>query len=254
MGLVQGLTEFLPVSSSAHLVLLPWFFKWQDPGLGYNVALHWGTLIAVVAYFRKDLVQMTVGGIGFLQGKREPLNKLPWFIIAATIPGAILGLLFEEQAETIFRSPLLIASTLSVMGIVLYGTDRNGLKIKSIDQTSLKIFLIMGVLQGLAIVPGISRSGITISTALFLGFDRNTAVRLSFLLSIPIIAGAGLLKIGYLFNHLGSPLFLLGIGTAAISGWVAIHFLVTFVRTKSFTPFVVYRLVLAALILAVSFS
>lgn len=254
MGLIQGLTEFLPVSSSAHLVLIPWFFKWEDPGLAYNVALHWGTLIAVVSYFRKDLIQMTRGGIGFLQGNREPINKLPWFIIAATIPGAILGLLFEKQAETIFRSPLLIAGTLSVMGITLYLIDRVALKIKTIDQVTFNQILLIGILQGVAIVPGISRSGITISTALLLGFDRNAAVRLSFLLSIPIIAGAGILEIGFLLQNLRSPLFLLGIASAAISGLVAIHFLVTFVRTKSFTPFVVYRLLLAALILAVSFS
>ncbi len=254
MGLVQGVTEFLPVSSSAHLVLIPWFFKWEDPGLAYNVALHWGTLIAVVSYFRKDLVQLSKGGVGFLQGQREPINKLPWFIIAATIPGAILGLLFEHHAETSFRSPLLIAGTLSVMGVLLYLIDRNASKNKSIDQATLGQILLVGVLQGLAIVPGISRSGITITTALLLGFDRNASVRLSFLLSIPIIAGAGLLEIGYLLNNWGSPIFLLGIASAALSGLAAIHFLVTFVRTQSFTPFVIYRLALALLVVAFSFS
>src|ERR1044071_2653380 len=188
LGIVQGLTEYLPVSSSAHLVLVPWFFKWEDPGLAYDVALHWGTLIGVVAYFWRDLIGLAQGWLGSLQGKREFENKLPWFLIAATIPGAVLGFLFEKQAETIFRSPLLIAGTLSGLGIFLYWIDQKVPKNKGLKDMGLGQALWIGISQGLAIVPGISRSGITISTALLLGLDRTAAVRFSFLLSIPIIA------------------------------------------------------------------
>lgn len=248
LGLVQGLGEFLPISSSAHLVLVPWFFNWTDPGLGFDVALHWGTLIGVVIYYRKDVRDLLTGAWGGMRGQRDLKNTLPWMVALATVPAVIAGLLLENAAETTFRSPRLIAFTLAGVGLLIGWVDRRADTGKSIEtMTFLKAFYI-GVLQCFAIVPGVSRSGITIVAALFLGFDRSTAVRFSFLLSIPIIAGAGVLKVGEFAHHAGELPFWLGLTTAAVSGFAAIHFLVSFVRSNRFTPFVVYRLALAGLI------
>lgn len=249
LGLVQGLGEFLPISSSAHLILIPWFFKWTDPGLGFDVALHWGTLVGLLIYYRSDVVQLLLGGWGALQGKRDFSNRLPWMVVTATLPAVVAGLLLEHAAETYLRSPMLIAGTLAGVGLLIAWADRkadHGSQLESM--TFLKAFFI-GILQCAALVPGVSRSGITIITALFLGFDRSAAVRFSFLLSMPIIAGAGVLKIGEFAHHARELPFWLGLITSALSGFAAIHFLVTYVRSHRLTPFVIYRLALAALVL-----
>lgn len=251
LGIVQGLSEFLPISSSAHLILVPWFFKWNDPGLGFDVALHWGTLIALIFYFRRDVVQMIVGGLGALTGKRNAENKLPWMVVAATIPAALAGLKLEHLAETSLRSPLLIVGTLSSIALVMGWADRHGDQGSTLDSLTFAKAILIGVAQCLALVPGVSRSGITIIMGLLLGLDRQSAVRFSFLLSIPIIAGAGLLKIGEVIQHAHEISFWMGVSASAISGLAAIHFLITFVRTKKLTPFVIYRLGLAAIVLAV---
>lgn len=248
-GVIQGVTEFLPVSSSGHLVLLPWFLGWEDPGLAFDVALHWGTLFGVVVYFRKDLLEIIRGWFGSFTGKRDPINILPWQIGVATVPAAMAGFFLEKQAESIFRSPWVIAGTLAGVAILLFLSDR----LKK-DRTELSALtwtqaLLIGCAQAFAIVPGVSRSGITMTAALFLSLNRSGAVRFSFLLSIPIILGAGILELGYFVKSIGNPVFLTGILAAALSGYAAISFLVHYVREKSFTPFVIYRIALAAIII-----
>lgn len=247
-GLVQGLTEFLPVSSSAHLVLVPFFTGWPDPGLAFDVALHWGTLLAVVIYFRRDILNIVRDAFRSLGGARGPEYRLPWQIAAATVPGVIAGLLLEKYAETAFRSPPLLAVTLSAMGLLLAAADRLGSKSVSLSGVTWAKALTIGICQSLALIPGVSRSGVTMTTGLFLGLEKTAAVRFSFLLSIPITLGAGLLKIDYLFANLANPQFLAGLAASAVSGFLAIHFLLNYVRSKSFMPFVVYRLALAAAI------
>jgi len=185
LGIVQGLTEFLPISSSAHLILIPYFFGWTDPGLAFDVALHLGTLVGVMAYFWKDFWEMLT-----LPTHRKTLG----FLIVATIPGAVMGLLFEHKVETVFRSPALIAWALITMGALLAIADRKARGIKAVPDLTWADALIIGISQALALIPGVSRSGITITTALALGYKREEAARFSFLMSAPIIAGAGILK------------------------------------------------------------
>ena len=180
LGIIQGLTEFLPISSSAHLILLPRFLGWTDPGLAFDVALHLGTLAGVLAYFWQDLWDIPRKTVGFL--------------IVATVPGAVAGLLLEHKAETVFRSPALIAGALILMGAALAVADWRGNGDKKISDLTLKKAILIGLAQGLALIPGVSRSGVTITTALAIGLERREAARFSFLLSIPIIAGAGMLK------------------------------------------------------------
>lgn len=248
-GVIQGLTEFLPVSSSAHLILLPWLFKWKDPGLAFDVALHWGTLIGLVVYLRNDIKELFKGWLGSYFGGQSPINILPWQIMIASIPAALAGYLFEEKAETAFRSPWVLATTLAGVGVLLFLSDRLLTNRIPLEKMTWKKALAIGLAQGLAIIPGVSRSGITITTALFLGLDRQSSVRFSFLLSLPIIFGAGILKLGYLLKNLENPLFGIGILSSALSGYVAIFALMNFVKTRTFTPFVIYRIALALLII-----
>lgn len=248
-GIIQGLTEFLPVSSSAHLILLPFFTRWADPGLAFDVALHWGTLLAVFIYFRRDVAMMIQLTIESLRGQRSAAHAVPWKIVLATVPGAVMGFILEKQAESLFRSPALLACTLSTMGVALWASDRWGQKSMKLEELSWGKALLIGLGQGVAIVPGISRSGITITTGLLLGLEREAAVRFSFFLAMPITLGAGLLKSKYILQNFGDPSIAVGILTSAIFGLAAIHILITYVKKKSFTPFVIYRLGLAGVIL-----
>lgn len=252
LGLVQGLGEFLPISSSAHLVLVPWLFNWQDPGLTFDVALHIGTLFAVVAYFWKDWWELLASAV------KEPhsgKSRLFWYLVLASIPGAAIGYIFEEAAETVFRHPLLIAVMLILMGVFLYLADRKGLKTRDLKQANLGQSLIIGLSQALAIIPGVSRSGITITTGLLTGYDRENAARFSFLLSVPIIFGAGLLKTPEIISNptmLTLP-FITGMLVSALSGFVSIGFLLKYVQTKNYLPFVWYRFLLGTVVIAVFF-
>lgn len=191
LGLVQGLGEFLPISSSAHLVLVPWLFNWEDPGLTFDIALHIGTLVAVVIYFWKDWLQLFRKG---MTNARSREGRLFWYLVLATIPGAVIGLFLEKKAETSFRNPVLIAIMLIVLGIVLYLVDRKSAKKIEAENISLKASFLIGLSQALSIIPGVSRSGITMTTGLFLGLTREGAARFSFLLSAPIIFGAAIVK------------------------------------------------------------
>jgi undecaprenyl-diphosphatase len=192
LGIIQGLGEFLPISSSAHLVLVPWALGWHYAGLTFDVALHIGTLLSVVAFFWKDWLNLLIAA---LHRRRSKEAALFWYLVLGTIPGGAVGFLFEKQAETVLRTPLLIGIMLIVMGIILYWVDRRAASIKRIESISLLDSLLIGLSQALAIIPGVSRSGITMTTGRALGMTREAAARFSFLLSTPIIVGAGLFKI-----------------------------------------------------------
>ncbi|WP_258360304.1 undecaprenyl-diphosphatase UppP [Moorella sulfitireducens (nom. illeg.)] len=248
LGLVQGLGEFLPISSSAHLVLLPWFFRWPDPGLTFDVALHLGTLIAVILYFWRDLIELVVCG---LFQPRSQDGRLFWYLVVASIPGAIFGYLLEDQAATVFRSPLLIALALVLMGAGLWWADRVGRKTRQMDDITLADSIIVGISQALAIIPGVSRSGITMSAALLTGMQRETAARFSFLMSVPIIGGAALLQLKDLTPADINQAFILGVLAAAVVGFLAIKFLLQYLRHGSYLLFTWYRICLAALVVAV---
>jgi undecaprenyl-diphosphatase len=251
LGLVQGLGEFLPISSSAHLVLVPWLFNLHDPGLTFDIALHIGTLLAVIAFFWKDWLILIKEGLG--QGVKSQDGRMFWFIVLASFPGAIIGALLERHAETTFRNPLIIGVMLFIMGLLLYLADRFGAKRQRSESISLIQSLIIGISQALAIIPGVSRSGITIASGLFLGLTREDAARFSFLLSTPIIAGAGILKLSRLtFADITLP-FLVGIATSALVGFLVIGGLLRWLRRKSFLPFVWYRVFLAAGVMTVFF-
>ena len=252
LGAVQGLTEFLPVSSSAHLILTPWFFRWQDPGLTFDVALHLGTLLAVLVFFAKDWIRLAGAAVA---PRRAPLRaRLFWYLVAASIPGAILGLALEKKAEHALRHPLILACTLAGMGIVLWVTDRAGRKTRSQETLSLFEAVGIGMAQALAVIPGVSRSGSTMSAALALGLTREDAARFSFLLSTPIIAGAAILKMRHFVGQPPHADLVIGTLVSAVVGLLAIRFLLGYLKRGSFTPFVIYRLLLAALIVAWYFT
>lgn len=255
-GIVQGLGEFLPVSSSAHLILVPWLFGWQDPGLGFDVMLHLGTLAAVLIYFRHDLRLLMQGfWHSLFRSTRNLRNnssqRLAWFLIIASVPGAIIGKLLEEQAENAFRNPMLIAVTVSGFGLILLAADRFGRKHKQIDNIHWWEAVLIGLGQALAIIPGVSRSGSTIAAGLGLGFQREDAARFSFLMSIPIIFGAGLVKIRHLSGNVGFVELAVGFFASAVFGFLSIRYLLRYVAKHDFKIFVWYRLVFAVLIMIV---
>ena len=251
LGLAQGLGEFLPISSSAHLVLIPWLFGWTDPGLTFDVALHLGTLAAVVIYFWKDWWRLIINGFTDV---RSVEGRLFWYLVAASVPGAIGGYLLEKKAETVFRSPVLIAIMLICMGILLYWADRRSAKRKEMNHITFGTSLLIGISQVLAIVPGVSRSGITMTTGLLMGLTRAGAARFSFLLSTPIIFGAAMVKLpGVLSHSSGISLdFIVGTGISCIAGLASIGFLLRYIQTKDFLPFAWYRFILGALVIVMA--
>ena len=258
LGLVQGLTEFLPVSSSGHLILVPRVFGWPDQGLAFDAALHLGTLAALVAYFRGELIGVMVGTVS---------RGLAALVVVATLPAGLAALAFGRYIETSLRWPLLIAFTTAFWGIVMLVADRRAGARSATSTTGRPAAgdplerigwgqgFTVGLAQALALIPGTSRSGVTITTGLFAGLDRATAARYSFLLGIPITAAAGLKKAfdlsrGGLPTGEGGPLAV-AILVSFVSGWFAVWFLVSYLKRRSLTPFVIYRLALAALIVAV---
>jgi undecaprenyl-diphosphatase len=246
LGVLQGLGEFLPISSSAHLVIVPFFLGWNYQGLQYDVMLHLGTLVAIVAFFWKDWVKIIIAG--FSQ-PREPQGRLLWYLAAATIPGALAGFLLEKKAETVFRQPWTIALNLIFFSFLILFADRIAKNQKELGSLTLTEVLIIGLAQSLAIMPGASRSGMTIMAALFLGYRRQSAARFSFLLATPLIIGAGLLELHKIsLTQINGP-FVLGFLVSALTGFLSIKFLLSFLKNRNLVPFVVYRLILAALIL-----
>ncbi|MCX5786154.1 MAG: undecaprenyl-diphosphate phosphatase [Elusimicrobia bacterium] len=245
LGLLQGTGEFLPISSSAHLALAPRVFNWQDPGLGYDVMLHLGTLAAVLAYFAADWLKIFRDALT-RPGEKE--GRLLWLLAAGTIPGAIMGLLFNHAAETAFRDPRWIAFNLVFFSFLIYLADRKPAQTLGEGSFSLKDALIIGSAQALAILPGASRSGMTIMAALFLGYSRGSAAKLSFLLSTPIIFGAALMesrKIG--FSGVDAA-FLTGLVVSFLSGLAVIGLFLSWIKKRTLAPFLVYRVILGAAI------
>jgi undecaprenyl-diphosphatase len=253
LGILQGLAEFLPISSSAHLALAPWAFGWPEPGLSFDVALHVGTLVAVLGYFRAEWIRLARAGWTALRTlKVETVDeKRAVFLVIATIPGGIGGLLLDKYAEGAFRSPTFIAIALMAMGIVLWLVDRAAPETRPLAALTARDAALIGIAQVLAIIPGVSRSGSTITAGRALSFDRESAATFSFLLSMPIIAAAALFKVPHLLRDgsLGLPL-LVGVLASAVSGWFAIGLLLRFVTRRSFGVFAVYRLILGAAVLA----
>jgi len=252
LGLVQGLAEFLPISSSAHLVLTPWVFGWSDPGLSFDVALHVGTLVAVLWYFRAEWVKLTQSAIAILRTRRadtEEKRRL-LYLVVATIPAAVGGVLLEEYAETTFRSPALMAVTLMVMGILLWAVDRYAARDRPLSSLTLRDAVVIGLAQVLALVPGVSRSGSTMTAGRALRLDRQSAAVFSFLMSMPVTAAAALLKVPDLLRTEGiTPTLIAGVISAGVSSWLAIAVLLRYISRHSFGVFAVYRLALGALIL-----
>jgi undecaprenyl-diphosphatase len=252
LGLVQGLAEFLPISSSAHLVLTPWVFGWSDPGLSFDVALHVGTLIAVLWYFRAEWVKLTQSAIALVRTRRADTEEKRRFLylVVATIPAAAGGVLLEDYAETTFRSPALMAVTLMVMGVVLWAVDRYAARDRPLSTLTLRDAVLIGLAQVLALVPGVSRSGSTMTAGRALRLDRQSAAVFSFLMSMPVTAAAALLKVPDLLRTEGTtPTLIAGVLSAGISSWLAIAVLLRYISRHSFGVFAVYRLALGAVIL-----
>lgn len=262
LGIVQGFSEFLPISSSGHLILTRWLFGWNeigDPSVekAVDVALHFGTLAAVLGYFWRDLLSYVVEGVRLIWRREKPVStdgRIAWLLVVATIPAAAIGFFFEDAIDDKLGTPFIIAISLIVFGVLMWWADRQ-VGERALDKLNLPDSIKLGVVQALALNPGTSRSGITITGARALGFDRDAAARLSFLLSVPVVGGAVVLKLGGLLVEgvpagLGAPL-LVGIVASAISGWIAVWGTMRLIRTRSFTPFVIYRIVIGVVILAV---
>lgn len=253
LAIVQGLTEFLPISSSAHLILVPVILKWPDQGLAFDVAMHVGSLAAVMFYFRHEIVTMTAAWFGsvFKQQHNQD-SRLAWWVILGTIPAVIVGLLFKDIIETDLRSPLVIAWATIGFGVLLGLADKVQRHTRNEHSLSVKDVVIVGCFQALALIPGTSRSGITMTAGLFLGLNRDAAARFSFLLSIPLIIASGLFKTKDLIESsvpVEWDLLLLAVGLSAVSAWICIHFFLRLINRVGMMPFVIYRLVLGVVLL-----
>ncbi|HTO99391.1 MAG TPA: undecaprenyl-diphosphate phosphatase [Myxococcales bacterium] len=258
-GVVQGLAEFLPISSSAHLALLPWLFGWEDPGLAFDVALHWGTLAGVLLIFWREWIRLIAAGLGGRGGEAD--RRLFWGLVISTIPAAIAGKLLDRWAEESLRAPLLIACTMSLLGILLWYADRVGKKSYLLDQMTLSRALAIGVAQAAALVPGVSRSGATISLGLFQGFTREEIARFSFLMSTPIIFGAGLLKLPGMVHDMRAgnsdltwAAVAAGFVASAVVGAAVIRWMLDYLRRHTYAVFAWYRLLVAALVVVLWLS
>lgn len=253
LGVLQGLGEFLPISSSGHLIVLPWLLGWPIQSLAFDVALHVGTLVAVLAAFAGDWWRLFAGAARGLAGKRvAPEARTLLLIALGSVPAGVAGLLLDEWAETVFRAPALVATTMALMGVVLYVADRRAVSGEGTgDGITLRDALLIGSAQALALVPGVSRSGATISMALLLGHRRQEAARFSFLLATPITAGAALLKVPHLLHGADLSVVLPGMIAAAVVGLLSIKLLLGYVRTRDYRPFAYYRWVFALVVFAV---
>lgn len=257
LGTLQGITEFLPISSSAHLVLIPWFFQWHNPlvdSLTFGVAVHAGTLLALLWYFYRDWLKMTCGLLRIpprSRGQNFP-DKLILYIILATIPAALIGFFLEKTAELTFRDPLLIIFPLVFVSFLMLYAEKKKNQRYSLENMQLTPAMIIGLAQSIALLPGVSRSGITITIALLLGFSREASARFSFLLSAPIIGGAAIFHLRHLFSEEKiTDWFVLSIGfaSATLVGYLSIAFLMRFLKNHTLNPFAYYRLILAGIIL-----
>ena len=263
MGIVQGLTEFLPVSSSGHLILVPYLFGWDDPfitSLAFSVMLHIGTLVALLAYFRDDWLRLIPAGLAAIRHRSfgaDPDRKLAWLLVAATIPAAVVGFLLSDVLETQIRQPGLVAVTMVVGGLILLVADRIGGQSRSVDDVTFPVATAIGAAQALALIPGISRSGISISAGRFAGLDRAAAARFAFLMATPITAGAIVFEARKLLTGeagvvVATMPLVVGLVASLVSGFAAIHFMLRYLRTRSLQVFVWYRFVLVAVVVVLS--
>jgi undecaprenyl-diphosphatase len=262
LGIVQGLTEFLPVSSSGHLIVVPFFAGWDDVfinSLAFSVMLHLGTLVALLVYFRADWLRLVPAGLAALRDRSfhdDEDRRLAWLLVASTIPAAVLGLVLGDLIESSFRSVGLVAVTLVLGGLILLFADRFGAKSRGIEDVTFPIAIGIGAAQALALIPGISRSGISISAGRMVGMDRESAARFAFLMATPITAGAGLFEARKLLAGESGLQFatlplVVGMVASLVSGVVAIHFMLSFLRRQTLDVFVWYRFALAAIVLIV---
>jgi len=275
LGIIQGATEFIPVSSSAHLIIIPWLFGWKDAALTsltFDVALHIGTLIAVLVYFAGEWVRLIRAGIASLLERKignDPDRRLAWYIMIGTIPGGLAGVFGEKKIEALFHQPgvqiqtsamIVMAVIIALLGTALYFADKLASHVRKLEKYTLKDVILIGLAQGLAIFPGVSRSGSTMTAALALGSERESAAKFSFLLSAPIIAGAGAKSLVELFKGISTGaiassetiLFPIGVIVAAVSGFVCIRFMLHFLQRNSTRVFVYYRWGLAVLLVVVA--
>jgi undecaprenyl-diphosphatase len=260
LGLIQGLTEFLPISSSGHVLLVPALFGWEDAGSGFSAVIQLGSLVAVFIYFRRDIANMCKAWARSLvdvDARKEPDAKLAWSVLIGTIPVVMIGLALEEQIDTVLRSPFVAAGALIILGGLLWVADRSAKQERKVKDITLKDGLVIGLWQCLALIPGSSRSGSTITGALFSGFERSAAARYSFLLSIPAIGGSGLYKLYKESDSiLSQDLMPTIVATLAafVSGYWAIAFLIKFLQTHTTLVFVVYRVALGLIIIGLIFA
>jgi undecaprenyl-diphosphatase len=252
LGVIQGLTEFLPISSSAHLRIFPELFGWGDPGAAFTAVIQIGTELAVLIYFRKDIWRIGSAWVRslFKAEYRGTIDaRMGWFIIIGSLPIVVLGVLLKDVIERDFRNLWITGTTLIVMGVVLGIADRIGRTDRSLGKLTLKDAVLMGIAQALALVPGVSRSGATISVGRFLGFDREAATRFAFLLAIPAVVGAGLFELKEIphgHNDFGWGPTITATVVSFVVGYAAIAWLLRYVSTNSYTPFVIYRILLGA--------
>jgi undecaprenyl-diphosphatase len=254
LGVLQGLTEFLPISSSAHLAIFPKFFGWDDPGAAYTAVIQIGTELAVLLYFWRDIWTIGSGwvrGVVSREARREPEWRMGWFVIIGSLPIVVLGLLLQDAIDRDFRNLWVIGTTLIVLGVVLGIAERVGRKTSPIEDLSMKHAILLGLAQAGALVPGVSRSGATISMGLFLGYERAAATRYAFLLAIPAVVGAGIFKLKDIGgdNDYGTGPTIVGTVVSFVVGLAVIHWLLRYVSTHSYTPFVLYRVGLGSLVL-----
>ncbi len=255
LGIVQGLTELLPISSSAHLNLIPWIFNWTSSAdfntafEAFDVALHAGTLLAIVIFFFKDWIKLIVGGFNqVIKKQKSEEGKMFWYIVLATIPGGIIGFILDHYAEDYLNKPIIIAIALIVMGIILYFVDKNCKSETEYKDMTLKQTFLIGLSQCLAFIPGVSRSGITMTTGRFMGVKRESAAKYSFMLSAPIVFAATIYKLkDFVFNL---P-FVIGVLTSFIVGIFVIKFLLEYLRKGSFNIFAIYRVIVGVIVIAI---
>ena len=257
LGIIQGVAEFLPISSSAHLILVPYLLNWSANSMAFDVALHFGTLLAVLVVFFREWWDLFVGAVRKItKGKESFQNRMFWYLVIATIPGAVLGFLLDDVVENVFRTKIwLIASALAIMGILIFIGDKWADKHYKIEtdfkHITLKQAALIGLSQALAIIPGFSRSGTTILTARLMGLSKSAATKFTFLLSVPIIAGAAILKITDLDFNIET---LVGVGVSFIVGLFTIKFLLNYIKKHDFSIFAIYRVVFAIIILVKYFA
>ena len=258
LGIVQGLTELLPISSSGHLEIIPWLFNWtSDPNFnvafeGFDVALHFGTFLAIAIFFFKDWINLIVVGFNqVVKKKKTPEGRMFWYLVIATIPGGIIGLLLDTFAGDVLKKPIIIAIALMVMGVILYFVDKKAKSTTDYEHMTFKQTFLIGLSQCLAFIPGVSRSGITMTAGRAMGVDRPSAARYSFMLSAPIVFAATIFKLkDFVFNLS----FFIGVLASFIVGIIVIKWLLKFLQKGSFKVFAIYRVIFGLIILIVAFT